>query len=143
MYFLDAEGGEYKETIKNAGRKLEVTMEAAMPCETGTKKCTMWECVRPILASSPHSRISQCLFCSSTSASLVTVQCAHLTTLPTCTRGSRTESLTKCSHPHVHSCIITMMSPVILPIPASRKLKRRLVSPTNVQNKPSMYRGGA
>ena len=34
--------------------------------------------VRPILASSPHSRVSQCLFFSCTSASLVTVQCAHL-----------------------------------------------------------------
>ena len=34
--------------------------------------------VRPLLASSPHSRVSQCLFFSCTSASLVTVQCAHL-----------------------------------------------------------------
>ena len=29
FYFIDLEDGEYKETIKNAREKLEVTMEAA------------------------------------------------------------------------------------------------------------------
>ena len=38
IYFVDPEDGEYKETIKNARRKLEVPMEAAMPCKKGTKK---------------------------------------------------------------------------------------------------------
>ena len=30
--------GEYKETIKNAGRKLDVSIDAAMPRKKGTKK---------------------------------------------------------------------------------------------------------
>ena len=38
IYFIDPEDGEYKETIKNAGKKLEVPMEAAMPCKKRTKK---------------------------------------------------------------------------------------------------------
>ena len=38
IYFIDPEDGEYKETIKDARRKLEVPMVAAMPCKKGTKK---------------------------------------------------------------------------------------------------------
>ena len=37
IYFIDSEDGEHKETIKNARRKLEVPMDAAMPCKKGTK----------------------------------------------------------------------------------------------------------
>ena len=37
IHFIDPEDGEYKETIKNAQRKLEVPMEAAMLCKKGTK----------------------------------------------------------------------------------------------------------
>ena len=36
--FIAPEDGEDEETIKNARRKLEVPMEAAMPCKKGTKK---------------------------------------------------------------------------------------------------------
>ena len=36
--FIDPEDGEHKETIKNARKKLEVPMVAAMPCKMGTKK---------------------------------------------------------------------------------------------------------
>ena len=36
VYFIDPEDGEYKETVKNARKRLEVPMEAAMPCKTGT-----------------------------------------------------------------------------------------------------------
>ena len=46
IYFMDSEDGERKETIKNARRKLEVPMDAAMPCkkdfpfqETEAKNC--------------------------------------------------------------------------------------------------------
>ena len=38
IYFIDPEDGEFQETIKNAVRKLEVPMEATMPCKKGTKK---------------------------------------------------------------------------------------------------------
>ena len=38
IYFIDPEDGENKETIKNARRKLEVSMDAAMPCKKGRKK---------------------------------------------------------------------------------------------------------
>ena len=33
IYLIDPEDGEHKETIKKARRKLEVPMEAAMPCK--------------------------------------------------------------------------------------------------------------
>ena len=33
IYFIDPEDGEYKETIKNARKKLEVPIEAAMFCK--------------------------------------------------------------------------------------------------------------
>ena len=36
--FIHLEDAEYKETIKNAMRKLEVPMEAAMPCKKRSKK---------------------------------------------------------------------------------------------------------
>ena len=41
--FIDPEDGEYKETIKNARRKLEVPMDAAMPCKKGTKKLSSFQ----------------------------------------------------------------------------------------------------
>ena len=37
MYFLDPEDEEYKEIIKNARRKLEVHMDAAIPCKKKPK----------------------------------------------------------------------------------------------------------
>ena len=38
-YFIDSEDGKHKETIsRNARKKLEVPMEAAMLCEMGTRK---------------------------------------------------------------------------------------------------------
>ena len=37
ILFFVLEDGEYKETIKNARRNLEVPMEAAMPCKKETK----------------------------------------------------------------------------------------------------------
>ena len=40
IYFIDAEDGEYEETIKNARRKLEVPMLAAMPSKKKTKNRT-------------------------------------------------------------------------------------------------------
>ena len=36
--FIDPGDGAYKETINNARKKLEVPMEAAMPCKMGTRK---------------------------------------------------------------------------------------------------------
>ena len=41
--FVDPEDGEYKETIKNARKKLEVPMEAAMPCKMETR----WRARKP------------------------------------------------------------------------------------------------
>ena len=38
IYFIDPEDGEFQEAIKNAVRKLEVPMEATMPCKKGTNK---------------------------------------------------------------------------------------------------------
>ena len=38
IYFIDPEDGGFRENIKNARRKLEVPMEAAMPCKRGTEK---------------------------------------------------------------------------------------------------------
>ena len=37
IYFIDPEDDEYKESIENARRKLAVHMDAAMPCNRGTK----------------------------------------------------------------------------------------------------------
>ena len=33
IYFIDPKDEEFKETLKNARRKLEIPMEAAMPCK--------------------------------------------------------------------------------------------------------------
>ena len=38
IYFVGTEDGEHKETIKLARKKLEVPMEAAVPCKLGTRK---------------------------------------------------------------------------------------------------------
>ena len=38
IYLIPPEDGEYRETINNAKRKLEVPVEAAMLCKKGTKK---------------------------------------------------------------------------------------------------------
>ena len=38
IYFIDPEDKEFKETIKNARRKLETPMAPAMPCKT-SKTC--------------------------------------------------------------------------------------------------------
>ena len=38
IYFLDPEDKEFKETIKNARKKLETPMAPAMPCKT-SKQC--------------------------------------------------------------------------------------------------------
>ena len=38
IHFIDREDGAYKETLKNARRKLEVPMDSAMSCKKGTKK---------------------------------------------------------------------------------------------------------
>ena len=35
--FIDPEDGKYQEPLKNARRKLEVQMDAALPCKEGTK----------------------------------------------------------------------------------------------------------
>ena len=37
IYFIDPDDGDYKDTIRNARRKLDVPMEAPMPCMRGTK----------------------------------------------------------------------------------------------------------
>ena len=38
IYFIDPEDGEYKETIKNARKKLEVPVEPAVRCKMVTRK---------------------------------------------------------------------------------------------------------
>ena len=40
IYFIDREDEEYEETIKNARKKLEVHLDAAMPCKKKTKSLT-------------------------------------------------------------------------------------------------------
>ena len=35
FYFIDPEDKEFKETIKNAGKKLETPVAPAMPCKIG------------------------------------------------------------------------------------------------------------
>ena len=37
IYFIDPEDKEFKETIKNARKKLETPMASAMPCKTSKK----------------------------------------------------------------------------------------------------------
>ena len=41
IYFIDPEDKEFKETIKNARKKLEMQMAPAMPCKT-SKKSKKW-----------------------------------------------------------------------------------------------------
>ena len=40
IYFIDPESEEFKDIMKNARRKLEVPMPAAMPCKTPREECT-------------------------------------------------------------------------------------------------------
>ena len=39
IYFIDPEDKEFKETIKNARKKLEASMAPAMPCKIMKKNC--------------------------------------------------------------------------------------------------------
>ena len=39
IYFIDAEDKEFKETIKNARKKLETPVAPAMPCKIRKKNC--------------------------------------------------------------------------------------------------------
>ena len=39
IYFIDPEDTEFKETIKNARKKLETSIAPAMPCKTMKKNC--------------------------------------------------------------------------------------------------------
>ena len=39
IYFIDPEDKEFKETIKNARKKLETSVSPAMPCKFMKKKC--------------------------------------------------------------------------------------------------------
>ena len=39
IYFIDPEDKEFKETIKNARKKLETSMAPAMPCKIVKKNC--------------------------------------------------------------------------------------------------------
>ena len=39
IYFIDPEDKEFKETIKNARKKLETSMAPAMPCKIMKKNC--------------------------------------------------------------------------------------------------------
>ena len=39
IYFIDPEEKEFKETIKNARKKLETSMAPAMPCKIMKKNC--------------------------------------------------------------------------------------------------------
>ena len=45
IYFIDPEDEEDKEIIKNARRKLEVPVDAAMPCKRGTKKLSSFQVI--------------------------------------------------------------------------------------------------
>ena len=39
IYFIDPEDKEFKETIKNARKKLETSVGSAMPCKNMKKNC--------------------------------------------------------------------------------------------------------
>ena len=39
IYFIDPENKEFKETIKNARKKLETSVAPAMPCKIMKKNC--------------------------------------------------------------------------------------------------------
>ena len=62
IYFVDPEDKEFKETIKNARRKLETPMAPAMPCkicETCKKKTSMERPVARLMISSLNLRVSR------------------------------------------------------------------------------------
>ena len=42
IYFIDPEDEEFKETIKNARKKLETSVAPAMPCKNMKKNCEWW-----------------------------------------------------------------------------------------------------
>ena len=42
IYFIDPEDKEFKETIKNARKKLETSVAPAMPCKNLKKNCGRW-----------------------------------------------------------------------------------------------------
>ena len=45
IYFIDPEDGAYKETVENARRKLEVPLDAALPCKKGRFLKTKHACI--------------------------------------------------------------------------------------------------
>ena len=45
IYFIDAEDKEFKETIKNARKKLETSVAPAMPCRIMKKNCAKLVCI--------------------------------------------------------------------------------------------------
>ena len=57
IYFIDPEDKEFKETIKNARKKLETPMAPAMPCKT-CKETSMWKPVARLVISSPSVHVS-------------------------------------------------------------------------------------
>ena len=42
IYFIDPDDKEFKETVKNAKTKLELPMEAAIPCEESQVQGDLW-----------------------------------------------------------------------------------------------------
>ena len=42
IYFIDPEDKEFKETIKNARKKLETPVAPAMPCKTMQEQKELW-----------------------------------------------------------------------------------------------------
>ena len=57
IYFIDLEDEEYKETIKNARKKLEVPMEAVVPCQMETRK-RAWKLRETVVSekTNPHKK---------------------------------------------------------------------------------------
>ena len=43
IYFIDPEDKEFKETIKNARKKLEIPVAPSMPCKIPNNKQELWE----------------------------------------------------------------------------------------------------
>ena len=56
IYFIDPEDKEFKETIKNAGKKLETPVAPAMPCKIMQEK-QEWETHSIQLISSQNLRV--------------------------------------------------------------------------------------
>ena len=56
IYFIDPEDKEFKETIKNARKKLETPMAPAMPCKT-SKKVSMERPVARLMRSNQNLRV--------------------------------------------------------------------------------------